>query len=79
MKNLLTKMFNLSIFRYVQRLAIVCLFLSLATNAAAKGEWITVFKAQAKIANASTADGKVFVSSTETSSPFFICSAIFSA
>ena len=69
MKNLLTKMFNLSIFRYVQRLAIVCLFLSLATNAAAKGEWIAVFKAQAKIANASTADGKVFVSSTETSSP----------
>lgn len=69
MKNLLTKMFNLSIFRYVQRLAIVCLFLSLATNAAAKGEWTAVFKAQAKIANASTADGKVFVSSTETSSP----------
>ena len=69
MKNCLTKLLNVTFYRVLKCMAVVCVLLSFSTNASAKGEWTAVFKAQAKIANASTADGKVFVSSTETSSP----------
>ena len=62
MKTNLTKMFNSSIFRYVQRLAIVCLFLSLAANAAAG----TTYNSKVTVTAAPSGKGKVYVNTSNS-------------
>ena len=68
MKKLLTTMFNSSIFRYVQRIAVVCVLLSFALTAAGNN-WQGTAYAYAKFAESSSVAngvGKVYVGTNET-------------
>ena len=64
MKTNLTNLFNSSLFRYVQRMAIVCVLLSITISATADSSWQASFTAEAKIATSATAEGKVYVSAS---------------
>ena len=69
MKNYLTNLFNSSIFRYVQRIAVACVLLSFALTATAGGEWKGTAYAYAKFAESSSVAngvGKVYVGTSET-------------
>ena len=69
MKKILTTMFNSSIFRYVQRIAVACVLLSFALTATAGGEWTGTAYAYAKFAESSSVAngvGKVYVGTNET-------------
>ena len=66
MKNYLTNLFNSSVFRYVQRMAVVCLFLSYAASATAGNTYYgkcIVTKATG------TGNGKVYVTANENTTP----------
>ena len=68
MKNYLTNLFNLSVFRHVQRLAVVCLFLSYAAAATAGGGWDGTAYGKAEITSTSTGAGTVYVNQSSTAS-----------
>ena len=71
MKNVLTNLFNSSLFRHAQRLAIVCVLLSIAATATASGEWKGTAYAYAKFAksdNVAMGEGKVYVGTSSTPS-----------
>ena len=61
MKKLLTKMFNLPIYRHVFRMAIVCLCLGYATVASAEGDHHYA-KLSVSVAGKSTGSGTIYVS-----------------
>ena len=68
MKNYLTNLFNSSIFRYVQRIAVACVLLSFALTAAGNN-WQGTAYAYAKFAESSSVAngvGKVYVGTNET-------------
>ena len=66
MKNYLTNLFNSSVFRYVQRMAVVCLFLSYAASATAGNTYYG--KCIVKKATG-TGNGKVYVTANENTTP----------
>ena len=69
MKNYLTNLFNSSIFRHVQRLAVLCLFLSYAFTATAGGSgWSGTASGKAEITSTSTGEGSVYVNQNSTPS-----------
>lgn len=64
MKNVLTNLFNSSLFRHAQRLAIVCVLLSITATAMASGDWTGTATAYAKFATSNSIAvgvGKVYV------------------
>lgn len=68
MKNYLIKLFNSSVFRHVQRLAVVCLLLSCAATAA--GNITTTYYARCVVQKANnTGNGKVYVTSNDNKTP----------
>ena len=69
MKKYLTSLFNSSVFRHVQRLAVVCLFLSYAFTATAGGSgWDGTASGKAEITSTSTGEGSVYVNQNSTPS-----------
>ena len=68
MKNYLTNLFNSSIFRYAQRLTIVCMFLSYAAAATAGGGWDGTAYGHAEKTKTSTGEGSVYVNQSSTPS-----------
>jgi hypothetical protein len=69
MKNVLTNLFNSSIFRFAQRLTIVCLFLSYAfTATAGNNGWSGIAYGKAEITSTSTGEGTVYVNQSENPS-----------
>lgn len=68
MKNVLTNLFNSSLIRHAQRLAIVCVLLSIAATAAGNN-WTGTAYAYAKFAksdNVAMGEGKVYVGTSST-------------
>ena len=63
MKNYLTNLFNSPVFRHVQRLAVVCLFLSIAASTFAG--WTATYKANVTLLPNSTGKGKVYLNSND--------------
>ena len=65
-KDMKTNLFNSSLFRYAQRLAIVCVFLSISAAAGASTYYSTM---TAKVSTASTGHGKVYVAAPDNNNP----------
>lgn len=63
MKNYLTNLFNSPVFRHVQRLAVACLFLSIAASTFAG--WTATYQANVKLYPNASGKGKVYLESND--------------